>query len=183
MKRLLITLLAIVGMAGQWAVADPRTDRLNTLFERLKAAPDGVAADSVATQIKQIWMHSGSATADLLLERADSALEQQNMPLCIEILDRLVVLDPDWAEAWNRRATVFYLMEDYRRAMSDIAETLKREPRHYGALSGMGLIFLHSGNKKRAYDAFERVLDLYPQLDTAKQAVEELRTDVEGLPL
>ena len=74
-------------------------------------------------------------------------------------------------------------MDDYPRAMSDIAETLKREPRHYGAISGMGLIFLQRGNKKLAYEAFERVLTIYPQLETARKAVEELRPEVEGSPL
>ena len=74
-------------------------------------------------------------------------------------------------------------MDDYPRAMSDIAETLKREPRHYGAIAGMGLIFLQRGNKKLAYEAFERVLAIYPQLETAQKAVEELRPEVEGSPL
>jgi Tfp pilus assembly protein PilF len=103
--------------------------------------------------------------------------------LAIELLDRLVVLYPDWAEAWNQRATVFFLMDDHQRAMWDIAETLRREPRHYGAIAGMGLIFMQRGDKKHAYDAFERVLDIYPRLDTAKKAVEHLRIDVEGTKL
>ncbi len=183
MSRLLILLAVALGLTVTAAWAETDKDRLDGLFEKLKSAPDHAAADAVASQIKRVWMHSGSDTADLLLERADTALEHQDMPLSIELLDRLVVLAPDWAEAWNRRATLFYLMDDYPRAMSDIAETLKREPRHYGAIAGMGLIFLQRGNKKLAYEAFERVLAIYPQLETAQKAVQDLRPDVEGSPL
>jgi tetratricopeptide (TPR) repeat protein len=183
MNRLLILILAAFGMMATAASAETDHERLDNLFATLKAAPDHAAADAVASQIKRIWMHSGSDTADLLLERADTALAHQDIPLSIELLDRLVVLAPDWAEAWNRRATLFYLMDDYPRAMSDIAETLKREPRHYGAIAGMGLIFMQRGNKKLAYEAFERVLAIYPQLETAQKAVQELRTEIEGLPL
>jgi len=183
MNRLLLFFVAALGMMATAAWAETDNDRLDGHFEKLKAAPDHVSADVVAGQIKRLWMHSGSDTADLLMERADTALEHQDMPLSIELLDRLVVLAPDWAEAWNRRATLFYLMDDYPRAMADIAETLKREPRHYGAIAGMGLIFLQRGNKKLAYEAFERVLAIYPQLETAQKAVEELRPGVEGSPL
>ncbi len=182
MRRLLLILLAIIAIApplSAWA----DTDDLNALFDHLRAAPDAQAAEPVAASIKRMWMRSGSETADLLMERADTALEHEDFPLAIELLDRLIVLDPDWAEAWNHRATVFYVMEDYRRAMADIAETLKREPRHYGAITGMGLIFLHQGDDKNAYGAFERVLTIYPQLETAKKAVEQLRPEVEGTPL
>ena len=183
MNRLSILIVAAFGLMVTAAWAETDKERLDGLFNQLKSAPDSTAADAVATQIKRIWMHSGSDTADLLMERADTALEHQDTPLSVELLDRLIVLAPDWAEAWNRRATLFYLMDDYPRAMSDIAETLNREPRHYGAISGMGLIFLQRGNKKLAYEAFERVLTIYPQLETARKAVEELRPEVEGSPL
>jgi tetratricopeptide (TPR) repeat protein len=163
--------------------ADNGPTELDHLFDALKAAQDGKAADAVAERIKRIWMRSGSDTADLILQRADAALDQQDLPLSLELLDRLVALEPDWAEAWNRRATVFFLMNDDQRSMADIAETLKREPRHYGAIAGMGLIFLHRGNKKLAYEAFQRVLAVYPALETAKKAVEELRPEIEGSPL
>jgi tetratricopeptide (TPR) repeat protein len=183
MRRVIFLLLFAFGLASQCAYADPESDSLDALFERLKAAPDASASETIAKSIKKIWLHSGSDTVDLLMDRADTALENQDLPLAVEILDRVITLEPDWAAGWNQRATVFFLMDDYRRSMADIAETLKREPRHYGAISGMGLIFLHRGDKKHAYDAFERVLTIYPQLETAKNAVNQLRPDVEGLPL
>lgn len=180
MKRLTLILLAVITLVcPAWA----NSDSLDTLFERLKAAPTPAAADITANAIKQAWAHVATETDTLLMERSDLALEHEDYPLAIELLDRLIVLDPDWAEAWNRRATVFYLMDDDRRSMADIAETLKREPRHFGAITGMGLIFLRQGNKKQAFDAFLRVLDIYPQLETAQHAVEQLRPEVEGEPL
>jgi tetratricopeptide (TPR) repeat protein len=180
---MLLAVLALFAFAGVSASASSEKDHLSQLFDELSRAQDAKLADAVAGRIKQIWMHSGSDTADLLMERADRALDQQDLPLSLELLDRLIALEPDWAEAWNHRATVFYLMDDDRRSMADIAETLKREPRHYGAIAGMGLIFLHRGKRKLAYEAFQRVLAIYPALDTAKKAVEELRPEVEGLPL
>jgi len=183
MRCLVFLLLFAFGIASHAAFAETESDNLDALFEQLKVAPNAVASETIAKSIKKIWLHSGSDTVDLLMDRADMALEQQDLPLAIELLDRVIALQPDWAEAWNQRATVFFLMDDYRRSMVDIAETLKREPRHYGAISGMGLIFLHKGDKKHAFEAFEKVLAIYPQLETAKNAVKQLRPEVEGLPL
>jgi tetratricopeptide (TPR) repeat protein len=185
LKRLLQIAFAILTLGAPLLSAPVKAnnDELNALFESLKAAPDTASAEKTAASIKSLWMRSGSATADLLMDRADTAIGNQDFPLAIELLDRLVVLYPDWAEGWNQRATVFFLMDDQQRAMSDIAETLRREPRHYGAIAGMGLIFMQRGDKKHAFDAFERVLDLYPRLESAKKAVEHLRIDVEGTQL
>ena len=185
MQRLLQIVFAILTLSMPLlsTAVHADSDELNALFENLKEAPDAPSAEKTAASIKKLWMRSGSATADLLMDRADTAINNRDFPLAIELLDRLVVLYPDWAEAWNQRATVFFLMDDHQRAMWDIAETLRREPRHYGAIAGMGLIFMQRGDKKHAYDAFERVLDIYPRLDTAKKAVEHLRIDVEGTKL
>lgn len=180
MRWLVLILLAVLAFASpSWA----SSESLDALFERLKTASTPAEADVTANAIKQAWARAGTDTDILLMERSDLALEHEDYPLAIELLDRVVMLDPEWAEAWNRRATVFYLMDDDRRSMADIAETLKREPRHFGAITGMGLIFLRQGNKKQAFNAFARVLDIYPQLETAKHAVEQLRPEVEGEPL
>ena len=156
---------------------------LDVLFETLKAAKTRPEAARIAGEIQRIWSQSGSDTADLLMERADEAISNEEFPLAIEILDRLVVLQPDWAEAWNRRATVFFLTDDYRRSVADIGEVLRLEPRHYGAIAGLGLLDRSMGDDKRAFKAFEQALDIYPQNDSVRESLEELRPSAEGLDL
>ena len=156
---------------------------LDVLFETLKAAKTRPEAARIAGEIQRIWSQSGSDTADLLMERADEAISNEEFPLAIEILDRLVVLQPDWAEAWNRRATVFFLTDDYRRSVADIGEVLRLEPRHYGAISGLGLIYRSLGDDKRAFKAFEQALEIYPQNESVRESLEELRPSAEGLDL
>jgi len=160
-----------------------RSPELDTLFETLKTAKTRPEAARIAREIQRIWSQSGSDTADLLMERADEAIAEEEFPLAIEILDRLVVLQPDWAEAWNRRATVFFLTDDYRRSVADIGEVLRLEPRHYGAIAGLGLIYRSMGDDKRAFKAFEQALEIYPQNDSVRESLEELRPSAEGLDL
>ena len=156
---------------------------LDALFETLKTAKTRPEAARIAGEIQRIWAQSGSDTADLLMERADEAILNEEFPLAIEILDRLVVLQPGWAEAWNRRATVFFLTEDYRRSVADIGEVLRLEPRHYGAISGLGLIYRSLRDDKRAFKAFEQALEIYPQNESVRESLEELRPSAEGLDL
>jgi tetratricopeptide (TPR) repeat protein len=165
-------------------VAVPRAPLdLDGLFAKLKQAPDAESAAVTSRAIQQRWAHSGSDTADLLMQRADVALAGGDGPLAIEILDRLIALDPDWAEAWNRRATVFFLEDDLSRSAADIQEVLAREPRHFGALMGLGGILERIGDEHKALEAYERVLEVYPLLPSAQKAVERLRTHFKEVPI
>lgn len=164
-------------------VGQKNQSELDSLFEALKAAKSRPEASRIAGQIQLLWSQSGSDTADLLMERADEAISNEEFPLAIEILDRLVVLQPGWAEAWNRRATVFFLTDDYRRSVADIGEVLRLEPRHYGAIAGLGLIYRSLGDDKRAFKAFEQALEIYPQNESVRDSLEELRPSAEGLDL
>jgi len=169
---------------GSSMVAVPRVPLdLDGLFAKLKQAPDAESAASTSRAIQQRWSHSGSDTADLLMQRADQALAGGDRPLAIEILDRLIVLDPDWAEAWNRRATVFFLEDDLSRSAADIQEVLAREPRHFGALMGLGGILERIGDDRKALEAYERVLEVYPLLPSAQKAVERLKTHLKEVPI
>jgi tetratricopeptide (TPR) repeat protein len=165
-------------------VAVPRAPLdLDGLFAKLKQAPDAESAAVTSRAIQQRWAHSGSDTADLLMQRADVALAGGDGPLAIEILDRLIALDPDWAEAWNRRATVFFLEDDLSRSAADIQEVLAREPRHFGALMGLGGILERIGDEHKALEAYERVLEVYPLLPSAQKAVERLKTHFKEVPI
>jgi tetratricopeptide (TPR) repeat protein len=165
-------------------VAVPRAPLdLDGLFAKLKQAPDAESAAVTSRAIQQRWTHSGSDTADLLMQRADAALAGGDGPLAIEILDRLITLDPDWAEAWNRRATVFFIEDDLSRSAADIQEVLAREPRHFGALMGLGGILERIGDEHKALEAYERVLEVYPLLPSAQKAVERLKTHFKEVPI
>lgn len=153
---------------------------LDKLFERLAAAKSAEEAKGIANLIQRRWARSGSDTADLLMSRAQQAVKAQELPLAIELLDRVITLEPDWAEGWNQRANALFLLGDPIRSLYDIGETLKREPRHYGAMMGLGAILRQQGDDKRAMIAYRQVLAIYPELDAVKEAVEALKIEVDG---
>jgi tetratricopeptide (TPR) repeat protein len=153
---------------------------LERLFQRLHDATTQEEAEGVARLIQRRWARSGSDTADLLMTRAQQALKDKQNELAIELLDRVISLQPDWAEAWNQRANALYLAGDSIRSLLDIGETLKREPRHYGAMMGLGMILRQQGDDKAAMKAFRKALEIYPQFDAVKKAVDSLKTEVDG---
>ena len=153
---------------------------MDRLFERLAAAQTPEDAKGIAETIQRRWARSGSDTADLLMTRAQAALREKKTELAIELLDRIISLEPDWAEAWNQRANALFISGDSIRSVLDIGEALKREPRHYGAMTGLGMILRQQGDDKQAMVAYRRALALYPQLETVKRAVESLKFEVDG---
>ncbi|MFO1147083.1 MAG: hypothetical protein U1E62_01810 [Alsobacter sp.] len=158
----------------------PRAASLDELFARLSETSDESEAKGIVSSIERRWMRSGSDTADLLMSRALDALQAEDQALAVELLDRVVVLRPEWAEGWNKRATVFFMMGDMTRSMADIREVLAREPRHFGALAGMGIILQNTGDKKHAYEAFKKALAVNPFLPDVKSAVEKMAPEMDG---
>jgi len=157
-----------------------RAERLDQLFTRLAAAADAEESNGLIGAIERLQLESGSDTGDLLMARAVAAIAAQDLTASLAILDKLVLLRPEWAEAWNKRATARYLAGDGSGSMADIAETLKREPRHIGALSGMGMILEQRGFRQGALRAYRRALDIAPQMPQARAAIERLKTALEG---
>jgi tetratricopeptide (TPR) repeat protein len=153
---------------------------LDKLFERLAAAKTPEEAKGIANLIQRRWARSGSDTADLLMTRAQTAMKDKQLELAIELLDRIISLEPNWAEGWNQRANALFLSGDPIRSMLDIGEALKREPRHYGAMLGLGTILRQQGDDKRAMVAYRRALEVYPQMEAIKNAVESLKSEVDG---
>ena len=123
---------------------------------------------------------SGSDTADLLLSWAVKAMEDKDYPEALDILDQVIVLKPDFAEGWNKRATVHYLADDYASSVADIRQTLALQPRHFGALSGLGMILQETGQKEQAIVVLRKALAINPQLDKIKEAVERLEKETAG---
>jgi tetratricopeptide (TPR) repeat protein len=157
-----------------------RTQNLDFLFGALKVAPDAETAKAIEERIWALWFVSGSDTADLLMTRVKTAMEAKDVDLAVELLDAIVELKPDYVEAWNRRATIFFMKKDYGRALADIRQVLAREPRHFGALSGLGLILQEFGDDKRALEAFRRALAVNPHLERIPDVVKVLTEKVEG---
>jgi tetratricopeptide (TPR) repeat protein len=161
-------------------VGPDRTRGLDFLFGALKVAPDEASAKHVEARIWALWMQTPSDTAALLMVRAKAAMDAQKMDIALKLLDAVVKLRPDYIEAWNRRATVYYLQNDYTHSLEDIEQVLVREPRHFGALAGLGMIMQDLGDDKRALDAFRKALAVNPYLDKVPELVKTLTEKVEG---
>jgi tetratricopeptide (TPR) repeat protein len=157
-----------------------RAKRLDFLFGALKAAPDEISAKHVEAAIWAIWLQTPSDTAALLMARAKAAIDAQQPKVAIKLLNAIIKLRPDYVEAWNRLATLHYLQNDYADAMADIEQVLIREPRHFGALAGLGMIMEDLGDDKRALDAFRMALAINPHLDKVPELVKQLSEKVEG---
>src|SRR5271155_2542447 len=153
---------------------------LDFLFGALKAAPDEASAKHVEARIWAIWLQTPSDTVALLMTRAKAAMDAQNSDVALKLLDAVIKLRPDYVEAWNRRATVYYLQNDYTHSLEDIEQVLVREPRHFGALAGLGMIMQDLGDEKRALDAFRKALDINPYLEKVPDLVKTLSEKVEG---
>lgn len=161
----------------------PKVDHargLDFLFGALKVAPDEASAKHVEARIWAIWLHTPSDTAALLMVRAKVAIDAHQFDVALKLLDAIIKLRPDYIEAWNRRATLYYLQNDYMRALADIEQVLIREPRHFGALAGLGMIMQDLGDDKRALDAFRKALAINPHLEKVPELVKQLGEKVEG---
>ena len=161
-------------------VGSDRTRGLDFLFGALKAAPDEASAKHVEARIWAIWMQTPSDTAALLMVRAKAAMDAQQIDVALKLLDATIKLRPDYVEAWNRRATLYYVKNDYGRSLADIQQVLIREPRHFGALAGLGMIMQDLGDDKRALDAFRKALAINPHLEKVPDLVKSLSEKVEG---
>ena len=117
------------------------------------------------------------------MTRAKTAIDSKDLDLAIELLDAIIKIKPDYIEAWNRRATIRYMRKDYAQAMDDIRQVLIREPRHFGAMSGLGMIMQELGDDKRALDAFRKALEINPHLEKLPDQVKSLTEKVEGRPI
>src|SRR3984957_7178870 len=161
-------------------VGADRTRGLDFLFGALKAAPDQASAKHVEARIWALWLQTPSDTAALLMMRAKAAMAAQQMDVALKLLDAVVKLRPDYVEGGNRRATLYYLQNEYAHSLEDIEQVLVREPRHVGALAGLGMILQDLGDEKRALDAFRKALAVNPYLDKVPELVKTLTEKVEG---
>jgi tetratricopeptide (TPR) repeat protein len=156
------------------ASVSPHADELDALFARLKVASDAGEAGKIEARIWELWLDSGDPHVNQLMDYAIAAVDAHAYGLAINYLDTVIVTKPDYAEGWNKRATVYWLMHDYDKSLADIASTLALEPRHWGALAGLGMIMRDLGANQKAVDAFKQALAIDPNLDDVKVGLELL---------
>jgi len=159
--------------------AEMRADQLDLLFAELRKP--GVQSDPVEEKIWALWSASDSPTAEVLLNQATLAIEDGAPAEALSILNRLVGANPDFAEGWNKRATLYFMMKKDDAALADIAKVLDLEPRHFGALAGKGMILERQKKYSAARDAYEEALAVNPTLEDVKAALKELDRVEQGI--
>jgi tetratricopeptide (TPR) repeat protein len=160
--------------------AAPAQTDLDSLFSELKSAPSAEAAKAAEAAILRRFLISGSDTVDLLMTWAIDSMNKEDYPLALDILDNIVMMKPDYAEGWNKRATVYYLADEYGKSLADIRRVLSLQPKHFGALSGLGMIMRELGEKEKAKMAFREALAIDPYLDNVKKVLDELEKETAG---
>ena len=176
----LAALLAAAVAPGAAPRADQRDTRLDRLFARLHDTAQPEEAETATREIWRIWRETGDQRADRLMARGLALMFTRDYKGALAAFDELVRLAPGYAEGWNKRATVHYLMDNYDESIKDIVETLRREPRHFGAMSGLGLVYMELGDDELALDAFEKALEINPYLGDAKRYTRELKRKLAG---
>ncbi len=173
------TLKLILSLAGRKpAPTLPR--RLDALFERLAHAANAVEASQIEDAIWLAWMSHPDAIAEERLELATRAIGAGDHADAGTLLDELVATHPGYAEAWNKRATLYFRMDRDADSVRDIHRTLELEPRHFGAVCGFGQIALRRGERTAALFAFDAALRINPHLGAVRTAREELAAEAHG---
>jgi tetratricopeptide (TPR) repeat protein len=195
----MIRLFIVVMFGWLWAaipaIADPSAPtlpsateesdaaRIDELYDRLAKTRDEDEASGIVKTLEREWLKSGSDDSDLLMSRALEAFQAENYPLALQLLDAIVQTAPNWAEGWNKRATVRFYTGDSAGATADVAQVLKRNPRHVMALAGLGMIFEQSGRNDDALKVLERAQALAPHYKPVEDAVNRVKAAIAGKSL
>lgn len=178
LARILGIALVAVTLTAAPTLADQNDKRLGALFEVLLNAPKGSPEAMVAQQqIWALWLQAPTATGRILMAQGVEQMQRQELAAAAKTFTALIELEPDFAEAWNKRATVFFLLGLYPESLSDIDETLNLEPRHFGAQSGQGLVFEAMDEPHAALEAFEKALSLNPHMPQIRSRIEQLKAE------
>jgi tetratricopeptide (TPR) repeat protein len=156
--------------------AEIRADTLDRLFAQLLKTTNEQEAARIQKRIWELWMTNDSPTANILIGQAMKASSSAENDTALHILDSLIDVHPDFIEAWNKRATVYYMLGNYEKSVADIMQVLEREPRHFGALSGLGMIREKQGNLPAAREAYREALSVNPHMEGIKRALKEIDT-------
>jgi tetratricopeptide (TPR) repeat protein len=178
-NHVVAALLVFFALTGAvWA----QTVDLDKLFDDLKTS-DAAQAQRIEREILNEWSKSGSPAMDLLLKRGQDAMAAGDFSVAVEHFTALIDHAPDFAEGWNARATAYYMEGEFGPSIDDIAQTLTLNPRHFGALSGLGMIFQELDQPEKALEVFRAALAIHPHLGSVLEAVEALEKETGGQDL
>ena len=177
MKKLsLYVFLVLMFCVNAIAVTKDRDAKLNQLFELLQKNNNAYTAFYIEMEIWSIWsVHPTQDQLTQSLAKGSALMSSGELKMAYKIFSTIIDFDPDWAEGWNKRATVLYLMGRYKDSLNDIDEVLKHESRHFGALSGQGLVQIELKNYEEAIKSYQSVQKIYPSMRTAKVMILQLR--------
>ena len=162
------------GMFG-YGYADQTDPRLAALFDKLKVADSPSASAVIERNIWQIWLDARDEKTQGLVDLGVNLMGSGQLRAALSVFDEVVSSAPDYAEGWNKRATIHYMLDNLDHSLADIEATLRLEPNHFGALSGRGLVFIKRGEYENALAAFEDVLKVGPQISGVRANIETIR--------
>ena len=173
MKKIIISLIYILFIINQ-SFADDRKDELNKLFKELKIK-NSVVTFEIEQKIWKIWStHPNKNNLTSLLAKGSNLVNQNKLYEAEAIFSKVIKLDPNWAEAWNKRATVLYLLGEFQKSQNDIDKVLELEERHFGALAGQGLVNIQLKNYEKAIMSYKKVQEIYPTMKSPKIMIKEI---------
>lgn len=185
MRQILVGLCfsAVFLFALNTTNADQRDPELDLLFSKLKSAETIEDAEQISGQIWQIWAtHNTSSILSRQMQMGIDLMQSGQLDAANAVFSYVIQQDNEFAEAWNKRATVLFFMGEFERAKYDIAQTLALERNHFGALAGLGMLEVHLGNPKAALEAYRRAASINPHLQDVQQAIARLEEKLKGLP-
>jgi tetratricopeptide (TPR) repeat protein len=161
-------------LGAAWLGNMGRMEDVPRLVEALRD-PEPAVRTLAEQSLWQVWSRSGDADVDALFQRGLDQMNGRDFGEAIETFSQIIQKKPDFAEGWNKRATLYYLVGEYEKSLADCQEVIRRNPVHFGVLSGFGLNYLRLRKPEQALDYFERALAVNPNLDQIQAAVEELK--------
>ena len=174
MKKIFIIIISIF-ININFLHADERNSELNRLFNELKIK-DQSSSFKIEQKIWKIWStHPNNDDLTSMLSVGSNFVNNNQYPKAVEIFTKVIELDPSWAEAWNKRATVLYMMGEFEKSQNDIDEVLKLEKRHFGALAGQGLVNIKLEKYEKALMSYEEAVKIYPTMNSPKIMIKELK--------
>ena len=172
MKKLII--VSFLFFFSSSILADQKDSRLNELFEKLYLSSSNLESSIIISDIWEIWSIIETPNVQQLYNKAKLQMDNGEFQSAIQLFTKVININPEFAEAWNKRATTYFLMGDFDKSISDIEKTLILEPRHFGALDGLAEIYLLKKDLIKAAATYEKILKIIPSIKKSKDRLEKI---------